>query len=590
MPLNKDAFLAYAYLYTVRDGVAEPIFERLWKERQTISDKEEDSAEKEYYPDAQVLRVRHEAIDTLIKAQTFTARDFWRRTAEIHRNNPRWFATRGTRLLDKPENVPSDVKAAGVKYGLLTEDDRLLFHGVLLHGVKKNDRISWFAVRDDETFLKEYADAVAQTTRTTQYLPKQFSADRRAQLIDTWVAEARTAKASERPSPLLVTATSLDAMPATKDHGSPEMRVAVDSTLLLSADSYLGCVRYPDPQAKEDFEYVVNVFCACENVYLRKPTEQPKDLTPLLSLFWKVPEGQPPPSGNVPPPSDERLLANFEVLMRERPDDLRDLACHQLLDRRMDTIYWTGGNPAKRLRDIHRLFKDTGYLRRTTPLAARLIGPEFELQGDSALLAPDLGGTIPYLHAYLFNLVAKGPPYAHRSDGAVYYHSGWARTYALSGVPRERVHFAGVPAWGSMLTELEGHVWRRPILREAEEWFADGLWRLRDFTLNKRNRFDPLAGEQGVLEYLLKGLTASRLIPESFLGQHLISQHAQKMSERYMNGLDGEIVANEIGGYGRTVRKLQELARRIADGWQPIIADRESFHLEWEAPPRDTKE
>jgi len=365
-----------------------------------------------------------------------------------------------------------------------------------------------------------------------------------------------------------------------------ELRVAVDSTLLLSADSYLGCVLAPDPRAQQDFEFVVTIFCGCKNAYLRKPQARPKDSTPLLSLFWgdadTKPYVQPPPATTMTAPSDEELLPYFLALMHDHADELFDLAHHQLSDPRMDTIYWTGGNPKDRLVQVHSFLKDAGYFRHRTPLTKRLRKSALSLCGDSALLAPDLGGTIHYVLVYLFNLFAKGPPYAYRADGAVYYHPAWARRYALSGLPQKRVRFADLPPWGPILVELaNSREWSKQIDRPFEKRFADGLWRLRAFTL--ATPFDPDAGKQAVLQYLFEGLNALGIIPPSYLGRF----HQEQWTPESLKGcrIEGDIVASGNTPYARTRRELGKLAANIAAGWHPVIADYDSFRLDWEKPP-----
>lgn len=362
---------------------------------------------------------------------------------------------------------------------------------------------------------------------------------------------------------------------------SAELRIAVDSTLLLSADSYLRSIRFPDPHARDDFEFVVTVFCGCKHIYLRRPPSKPSGLTPLLSLFWANVNSPQPPAATAGEIEYDALLGNFEALMQERPEDLRMLARHQLLDPRMDTIFWGGGNTEETLKKVYRFLKGTGYLDRNTPLTTRLSRKDFKLCAKSKLLAPDVGGTISFIQVYLFNLFAKGPPYAFQSDGAVYYHSAWARAYALSGRPRQRVQFAKIPPWGSILTELERTLFLRQLVETSEEAFSEKLWRLRDFTLNAQ--FDPNASSQMILEYLFTGLTVSGLIPDDYLLKYFREKYTPTWREN--SNLEAEIVTDSSFTYGRTRRNLGEMASRIANGERPIVPNRDTFRLEWVSPP-----
>jgi hypothetical protein len=65
-------------------------------------------------------------------------------------------------------------------------------------------------------------------------------------------------------------------------------------------------------------------------------------MTPFLSLFW---EKADPPDREVSKIVEDnaaaQVLPNFEGLMLDKPAAVRALVCHQLLDPRMDKIFWT---------------------------------------------------------------------------------------------------------------------------------------------------------------------------------------------------------------------------------------------------------
>src|SRR5207249_3991522 len=103
------------------------------------------------------------------------------------------------------------------------------------------------------------------------------------------------------------------------------------------------------------------------------------------------------------------------------------LARHQLEDRRMDTIYRTGGNTRERLFNVHRLLRDAAVYEKEPALRERLDRSSFTIAGKAALWAKDVASKGQYAYAHLFNLIAKGAPYRQRQDGAIYYHGGWAR-------------------------------------------------------------------------------------------------------------------------------------------------------------------
>jgi hypothetical protein len=189
VPLSKDAFLAYAYVYTADDWRAKVLFDRLWKDRASIGNMERESADIEYSEDAQVLRVQHTAVHPLIGPKNFNARDFWRQLAIFRREHEKFFAPHGVHRVDvtKITKVPADLVETAIAQGVLTKGSQLRFHGALIHGVTKNGRVSWFGVRADQSFLQQYATAVSQTTRATGFQPRDFDADCRATLIADWI-------------------------------------------------------------------------------------------------------------------------------------------------------------------------------------------------------------------------------------------------------------------------------------------------------------------------------------------------------------------------------------------------------------------
>lgn len=225
--------------------------------------------------------------------------------------------------------------------------------------------------------------------------------------------------------------------------------IALDSTKLLSADSYLatllgtslpGAPR--DPGGRQDLVESLAVYLDGRPVFHPLPKQEVQDPTPLLEM-WNRRRDQPLFLRAIdvdPAPVAKTLASDFRRLVVTRGKEVAAWVRFQFHDDQMARIYWQGGNTPDDLLVALDCIVDLrvdsdGRAFREELNSEKLAIPRTHLAHLSASeLRPLKRDPMLFALSYAFHAFRKGYLYARRlSDAGVAYWSHWLREGAITG-------------------------------------------------------------------------------------------------------------------------------------------------------------
>ena len=314
MGLSRDDFLTYCYIYALliqramlpseeklgEHRVVKLLFD-LWKGQENIDERQPlpiHSAKAGYNQARQALWIRRREIPglTLIGKSSLSlvneGRTFDTMLLRPFEEESRLWAR------DQPpppflplgllsETILNDMRRSGMRI----DGEKYAFQGAVIQGYE--DRVLWLGIRNDKEIYERLEIAARESHTTAEPTSLRFPARMRAAWIrheDPASVEEydlkhkpRRVLKEERPSSTpVLTSDNLPNLPVfggsvleQRSSGPEEFRVAVDTTLLLAADSFLGCLRFEDPRARSAFWFVVTMYCGCEHLFLKKPPKKP---------------------------------------------------------------------------------------------------------------------------------------------------------------------------------------------------------------------------------------------------------------------------------------------------------------------------
>jgi hypothetical protein len=475
MAMGLLGFLSYAQLVSRSYPAAAAFFAELIRRKADFRTAGEAKSYLTYEPAFQAVRCSKQYLKAA-KLDVPLAKELWRKVVvpEFNHNREGWY------LPHDPSNPPLGRVLSGIAgpehvafqhchdQGLLSEKGELLFCGVLVQGESEGE--VWFGLGNSETFR----DVLSENIKC--HGEKIGDLKRPARI--EWIRDKGAYDPSRFPGTL-------------PDDVGREAMIAVDTTLLLAADSYLGCV-LREPRAREAFHFVVSVYCGCEKFYFKQPATDPQKMTPLLKLFYEKASGSKRHNLNTHKrfsDSAKDAVQPFRLLIQD--PKLPKWVRHQLCDPRMDTIYWTGGTPFEDLKTSHRVLRDTELLERPNPLVTGLQrrgDPAFALQEGAARYGKDFGSVMNYAMVYSFSVMARGPVYAHHEVKPEYaYAPSWVRHRVLPDREGKERVFSELINWGWILDTLQPAFYQKRLETDVEEEdFCNALRRLRKFLIGER--------------------------------------------------------------------------------------------------------
>lgn len=310
---------------------------------------------------------------------------------------------------------------------------------------------------------------------------------------------------------------------------SSNTSIAVDSTLLLAADSFLlpeGSDR--DPEADIAFEFVVNAFCNLPTLFLSKPKTQPTKLTPLLSLYYEEAQGEHN-AIDLSPAADRSLAKDFRrVRSSDVGFEIADWVRFQFSDPRFVEIFWGGGNRIESLVHSYDILKGLPKDDHSpNPLMRSLLDQPPKIHESMQATLSKLPGPTELAEAYAFLAFFKGYRYAVEIPSGIPYHCHWLREEALPPpeYPPAIVANAnrGLMPWGGIIIDLVDKDSPLRLYRE-EDRFTYGLRSLRKYV---RDYSPPKRSLEEVTDFVINGLIEAKLIDNQIITAHYYSKIAK---------------------------------------------------------------